>query len=544
MLMKGARAYIVLTLVFTALMSLPFLVEGAGWTALFGLVPLLEMEYISHRDGTRHFWLWSYLALVLWNAVTTWWVGNATVGGAVFAVLANALQMELVFAAFRFVRRRTGGAFPYIFLAAAWIAWERYYLAAAEISWPWLVLGNAFAGTTSLAQWYEYTGHLGGSLWVWMSNLAIFDMLHFFRDGRWKAFNIPTKVFSVCSSAVFIIGPVVCSLALGAHLRGESVDPVDVVIVQPDFDPYQKFQSMSQAQQNDVFIDLAEKGLSEFPDDSPVLVLAPETFTGDIVTSRIPQSPTFRTFQEFLHRHGNANILFGASTYDVADYRTSILAREYGDMWLTSHNSAIMTDSTGRHDLFHKSKLVVGTELTPYPRFFVPLENLLGGDLMGKCVGQDEVTTLDFRACGKSYTLGSVICYESVYGEYCTQYVRKGAQLLAVITNDAWWGDSPGYRQHLNYSRLRAIETRRDIVRCANTGISAFIDRKGNITSASPWWERTVMTGKANLSDRETFFVRHGDFVGRISVFAAALLFLGALLRRGRNGNRKKEARR
>ncbi|MBQ4286017.1 MAG: apolipoprotein N-acyltransferase, partial [Bacteroidales bacterium] len=124
--------------------------------------------------------------------------------------------------------------------------------------------------------------------------------------------------------------------------------------------------------------------------------------------------------------------------------------------------------------------------------------------------------------------VGCAICYESVYGEYCTGYVRSGARLLTVITNDAWWGDTPGYSQHLSYSSLRAIETRRDIARCANTGISAIIDQRGRILERSPWWEMSVIRGTVNLSDRQTFFVRYGDIPGRISVLV--FLLLAALL--------------
>ncbi len=109
--------------------------------------------------------------------------------------------------------------------------------------------------------------------------------------------------------------------------------------------------------------------------------------------------------------------------------------------------------------------------------------------------------------------------------------MKSGARALCVITNDAWWGDTPGYRQHLSYSCLRAIETRRDIARCANTGISGFIDQRGDILSRSGWWVAAHMEGQIHLSDRETFFVRHGDIVGRICVFASLLLLLALMVR-------------
>jgi apolipoprotein N-acyltransferase len=104
--------------------------------------------------------------------------------------------------------------------------------------------------------------------------------------------------------------------------------------------------------------------------------------------------------------------------------------------------------------------------------------------------------------------------------------------MLAVITNDAWWGDTPGYRQHLSYASLRAIETRRWIARCGNTGISAIIDPSGRVVSQSSWWEPETLSGKVGLSERQTFFVSHGDFVGRICTLMFLLILLGTIVRR------------
>ena len=140
---------------FAVLMSVPFIVPHTGFLALAGFLPLLMMDRIATMNGTRHFWAWHYLSFVLWNAFTTFWVCNATVGGGIFAVLANSFQMSVIFGLFRFSRKRFTGALPYVFLAAAWIAWERAYF-DVDISWPWLVLGNAFAGSVKSVQWYEY----------------------------------------------------------------------------------------------------------------------------------------------------------------------------------------------------------------------------------------------------------------------------------------------------------------------------------------------------------------------------------------------------
>ena len=476
-------------LTFAILMSVPFLVPHLGWVALFGFVPLLVMDAAADTHKVRHFFWYHYAAFVLWNAFTTFWVCNATVGGGIFAVLANALQMSVVWALFRLSKKRFGGFLPYVFLAVLWIAWERWYLTGAQISWPWLVLGNAFARTTRCVQWYEYTGALGGSLWIWASNLCLFAIVRGLLEGSWYRMTFKARVALPVVTLLVLAAPFVISSRIYRHYDEVSEGTLDVVIAQPDFDPYQKFVSMSQSQQTVILLDLLRQGLAALPDSTaPVLLLAPETFTSDIVIGRESQSPTWQRFQAFLQAHPQANLLFGASTIEVLgpEKGRSHTARRLRDgNWFESHNTAFITDATDRCEAFQKSKLVVGVEMMPYPALFARIDDALGG-VMGRCIGQDSVTTLHF--CPDAATdipLGCAVCYESVYGEYCTQYVKAGARALVVITNDAWWGDTPGYRQHLSYACLRAIETRRDIARCANTGISGFIDQRGEILSRS-----------------------------------------------------------
>jgi apolipoprotein N-acyltransferase len=185
-----------------------------------------------------------------------------------------------------------------------------------------------------------------------------------------------------------------------------------------------------------------------------------------------------------------------------------------------------MVNGSGRTEIFHKNKLVVAVEKTPYPAIFCPIDDKLGG-VMGRCIGQGDAEVLHVTSNNTGSTpVGCAICYESVYGEYYTDYVRKGAKAMTIITNDAWWGDTPGYRQHLSYASLRAIETRRAIARCANTGISAIISPAGEIIQPTPWWEPAVIKGQIPLREDITFYVSHGDIVGRICNFVFWLLFL------------------
>ena len=527
-----------LVMLFAVMMSVPFLVPHTGFIALFGIVPLLCMDRIATLTEKKRVWIYHYSAFVLWNAITTFWVCNATVGGGIFAVLANSLQMSTIFGLFRLSKKKFTGTLPYIFLMVTWIAWERFYF-DAEISWPWLVLGNSFARTTWAIQWYEFTGSLGGSLWIWLTNLGIFGLLVSLSDGSWSTWNMKAKSAAVIGMTALLIAPPAISGAIGKEYKDSmhAEEMLDVLIVQPNIDPYNKFQALTQAQQNAILEGMITKELEYRKNDStaaPLLVLTPETFTSDIIVGQYERSRTWRRFTALLESYPNVNMLFGASAYDYINSQEapSYTARDLGHgLWVESHNSALMIDGSRRTEIFHKSKLVVAVEHTPYPRFFCPIDNMLGG-VMGRCVGQDEITLLNVEDIeGHKTPIGCAVCYESVYGEYYTDYIRKGARAMTIITNDAWWGDTPGYRQHLSYASLRAIETRRAIARCANTGISAIISPSGEIMQPTPWWEQAVIKGQIPLRDDITFFVSHGDITGRVCSFIHWLLLLALIVR-------------
>lgn len=579
------------------LMSLPYLLPGCGFIMLFALLPLLALERVMYLGKARGFFLYAWLGFSLWNFITTFWVCNATLGGGIFTGFANAFKMALIFQLFHWSRRHLRGILPWLFLASMWIAWEKIYF-DSPIPWPWLIFGNAFAGSIHLVQWYEFTGTLGGSLWVWASNLGLFGLMTAFSDGRWfTRFNAKARVASVTALVLTLTGPMLLSAVLWFAWRPQEEGSLDVLISQPDFDPYMKFELYSQREQNAVLEEqmrtslgasrsdavpalladtAARSALPAVPAGSPLadaappcaplaptLILAPETFTSSLWLPEPREDATVRHFASVLEDYPGATLLMGASTYEwiESEGRPSDTARRLRDgLWYESHNSALSFNAGARRlDMYHKSRLVPATESTPFPSILGRFDDEVLGGVLARCVGQDEPSLLycyapevppadsvrktaasdsvswtaaaDSLQRRKDIPLAPVICYESIFGDYCRGYVQKGAQALCIITNDAWWGNTPGYRQHLDYARLRAVETRRDIARSANTGISAFINQRGEITARTHWWTREVLQGRLALSTRQTFFVRHGDITGRAATFLFLLLLALWLVR-------------
>ena len=168
-----------------------------------------------------------------------------------------------------------------------------------------------------------------------------------------------------------------------------------------------------------------------------------------------------------------------------------------------------------------------------------PLENFainLGGT--SGSLGSQAYRTVFKDGSGPG--LAPVICYESVYGDFITEYIREGAGIICILTNDGWWDDTPGYRQHLAYAKLRAIECRRPVVRCANTGISCFIEPDGTILRQTAYWEAAVLSAAVTPATVLTFFVRYGDVLAYLCLTVSVLLLISAMyvvLRRPRASN-------
>ena len=163
----------------------------------------------------------------------------------------------------------------------------------------------------------------------------------------------------------------------------------------------------------------------------------------------------------------------------------------------------------------------------------------LGGTVASLGTGPERLVFSNSYNKGK---MAPIICYESIYGEFVTEYVKNGANFLGIMTNDSWWGVSEGHRQLLSYAKLRAIETRREIARAANSGISAHINALGEIEEDTIYGDKTALFAKINLYEGETFYVKAGDFLSRLSIFSLGFLLFYWLWERYQKRNKKSTA--
>ncbi len=498
-----------------------------------GLVPLLWVEeqiYLRKQNGSRQrLSPFSYLAFLTFNAITTWWVCHASVGGGIAAIVFNSAFMAGVWQLYHFTKRKVGRRESWFALIFYWIAFESIHL-TWELTWPWLTFGNGLANATALVQWYEYTGTLGGSTWILVVNLLVFELVRW-----WKSSEKPTKVRNRLAAALILtlVVPMAASLSIFASYE-EQGEKVDVLVLQPNIDPYNdKFGAMTPEQQLDKMLQLADPLL----DDRVEYVVGPETALPSTVWEDHPNNTgTFTQLQYFVREHSYLNVIIGMNSAKVfePDQPLPAAVRKFskGDKYFEKYNTAVQFDRNEQPIFYHKSKLVPGVERMPYPSIFKFLGDFaidLGGT--SGSMGTQKERTVYFDPDRPTLGVAPVICYESIFGEYVTDYIRNGAKLIFIVTNDGWWEDTPGYKQHLAYGRLRAIECRRSIARSANTGISCFINQRGDVSQATGWWVPAAIRETILANDEETVYVKYGDYLARVALLVSALLVLLTIVR-------------
>ena len=498
-----------------------------------GFVPLLLVErQIRLSDIKWKKWSvfgYSYLSFVIWNFITTNWLQYADVFGASFAILVNSMLMSLLMVTYHSIAKRATLNISLLFLMCLWMAFEKLHL-GWDFSWPWLNLGNGFSEYYKWIQWYEFTGTFGGTLWVWLVNILIYKLI--------LKFHLQKTLKSVRANGFIILALIILPILISSTIfytytiEGKQMN---VIALQPNIDPYSEKYNVPNEDIADLLLKLTATKINPQTD----LVVAPETvFADNVKIHKLDNAYFKRKLDVYISEHPNINILTGISFVNFITDKALVKKQSNfhkNGFWYDDYNSAMLLNIKDSVQLYHKSKLVVGVETLPYQDILKPLIGDfmidLGGTLAMKTT-QDERTA--FLTSNPSFRVGPIICYESVYGEFVTGYVRNGATVLAIITNDAWWGETQGHKQHLSLARLRAIETRRDIVRSANTGISALINAKGDITSSLPYGTQGALSGKITANEKITFYTWAGDYIARIAIFVALFIFLITMFRKSK----------
>jgi apolipoprotein N-acyltransferase len=471
----------------------------SGLVLLFSFVPVFliaQTEIPEYgRFGERLMFIRLLPAFAIFNIVSIAWVRIVGVPLLVTAITANTFLMTFTFWLAWLVRRRAGAVVGNVAYITFWLTME--YL-TNHVSWfsPWLNLGNSMAAEPDLIQWYEFTGVAGGTLWILITNLSITSII----KKAPRRSILQTSVATLALLLLLIALPLKISNTIAAGITEPDIPPEEVLIIQPCIDPYSEKFSIPVTDQISKVLSLAGSRVTK----KTRWIIAPETIIPVAVPiDSLNTNTHIATIASFLQQYPNAIFIAGAVT------SSNPPANQL-------HNSALLISSGGTQGIYHKSKLVPGIEGSF--KGIISVLQFLFPDLGNSSGGYTGIKDQPLMASSQGSTpIAPIICFESAFGGYVARFVRKGAQIVTIITNDGWWKGTLGYYQHLNFSRLRAIETRRPVIRAANTGISAIINSRGEITNLTEWWEEATILATVSPSDTITFYTRNGDLIMRIA---------------------------
>ncbi len=519
------KQYISYSLISGLLLWLGFPAPGQSYLLLFAFVPLLvvERDISLHHGGVkkREVFKFTLTTMVTWNIMCTYWIANSSLIAGIAAILINSLLMTLPFLLGHVLRHRMP-KLQYAPLVCLWLSFE-YLHFNWDLAWPWLTLGNGFASMHSLVQWYDMLGALGGSFWIWCCNIAIF---RFWNDYEKRTLK---KWWSYIPNVLIIIIPILVSLFQYYSFKESDVS-LDVVCMQPNIEPHYEDGTKGNIQILEECMEMASAVL----DTNTNYILFPEATFGRVDAGYLEKNDIVNAFRMISGMEfPDVAILAGVSGHKQLDASHADLS--------TTRMSVIQGDSIYYHifngayhihkqkeDLYYKSKLVIGAEYMPFSKQLGFLDSWvsgMGGTMKGFAKQEAKVTLSN-----GTYNVAPIICYEQDFGGFLRRHIKNGAQWMAIITKDGWWGDTGGHKQHLEFARLRAIEYRRSIARAANTGTSCFINPRGDISDATSYGEKAVIKQQISLNSKMTNYARMGDMVGRLAAFLSALFIMNAFV--------------
>lgn len=505
--------------------------SGLAWTdwcpglvLLIGFTPffLIEHHISENRDRyTRNaFFIFLIPGFVVFCLITLGWIRAVSMVATLTVIITLSFMMSFSLWAASVVKMKKGIFAGWLSFAAFWLTFEFIFLSFDLLS-PWVNLGNGLAKDIRFIQWYEITGTSGGTLWIITSNLLLSSIM----TGALTKTIKRNRLIIIWLSVIII--PSLASLYRYETIKPSDNSGTEILIVQPNMDPFTEKFTIPFKKQVEKVISMA---LPEITGETKWLV-TPETTVDDPVNERNLQGDKYiRMMKSVVMDNPGLCIVTGMVTFKSSvadtDFSTSISDTVQPMQNTDIYNSSLLIDAGSRVGIYHKKKLVAGFETGFFPAVAKLLDRVLpqlGGSSRNYSKDKE---IINFRHPITNDSAAPIICFESVFGKHVAGFVKKGANMLFIITNDGWWNNTNGYTQHLYYASLRAIETRRPVARAANTGISCFIDIRGKITATTGWWTNETLRGNIVPEKRITPYVRYGDYIFYAGVIISLLIIV------------------
>ncbi len=487
-----------LLVLFSALLfSFAFPPSPFGFLAYFALVPLLSvLQGISPKQAFK----WGYLFGVITNVMILYWIIWQTFYGEYF-VLPGSIGAYLILALYPAVwcwllkLISTRWRHSLIIAPFLWVGLE-YLRGLGQVGFPWLDIGYTQTGYLPMIQFASITGIQGISFWIVALNVLVYLLL---KSKKTRAAR----------------GLLIVVLVLIPYLYGRKVmnkenssETVKVALIQGNIDPNIKWDPQFLDYSFQVYDSLSKEAAKAKPD----VIIWPET----AAPCYLEKEPVYLSKVEKLSQELNTDLIVGTDDYYVVG----------PERYVFYNSSFWISPDYGLKEKYYKMQLVPFAERIPYSgsmRIFEEIE-------LGQANFSPGIDYTLFQT--REGNFPTLICYEIAFPDLVRQFVKHGADFIANITNDAWFGRTAGPYQHASMSIMRAVENRISIARCANTGISLTVDPYGRILEKASLFKTTNLVSEIPKRSETTFFTRHGPWLGKLCLLVSLLTGITISLKR------------
>ncbi len=502
------------------LLGLSFPPIPLPYLIFIGLVPYFFI--LEKLKGFGEINRFTYYTAFIFNLVTLYWVGSWTPDADTFLMIAgtalmffNPILFLIPSTLFYFSKKIIPSKYSFWLFPLFWVFYE-YAYSITEFRFPWLTLGNSLPYFSQFVQIADIIGVYGLSLFILYINISIYS---FFKVYLLKN-KIDFKLLFI-TLILFLIPMVYGVIKIDSYKPSGKY--VKVGLIQPNLNPWKKWEAGSLDKQLDLYLALSDSAVQKGAE----LIVWPETALPVYLLSG-RYGKELATIKEFLNKRnvalitGMPNVKFYFDSTKAPDDAKPV---KNSKALYTSYNSILgFNPHKDFVQTYGKIKLVPFGEKIPYVEDFPLLGKWIKWNvgISSWNTGRDTVV-MNFNLPDIKLHVGAIVCIESIYPGFVAQFVKRGADLIAVVTNDSWYGNSSGPYQHKEISVLRAVENRRTVVRAANGGISCIINPLGKTVKATGMFRRTYLTGKAGINKEKTFYTQNPLLIPYITVFVVVL---------------------
>ncbi|MFC1606339.1 apolipoprotein N-acyltransferase [Candidatus Latescibacterota bacterium] len=463
---------------------------GLGYFAFAALIPLFT---VLRNTSPARVLLWSFVAGFVFHCITMFWMQRITWAGMLCAIPILSFFFALPFAVSSIVYKRFPRlGFAVLPFAVAGVEWIRSF---DVLAFPWMVLGNSQSAYPFFTQFADITSVYGISAWIVAVNISMYTLIGKKTVRTWLFFT-----------ALFVL-PITYSL-LTIHRGSSDSEEITVALIQGNVMPEEKWRSDLEYWNVNLYCTMSADAMEHEPD----LIVWPETATPVYLL----ENPLYRHKVQALVDTIGVPVLTGMPSVDFST----------GETW---NSAGLFLPQEKIVQRYKKLHLVPFGEAIPFNTIFPALRKLNLGQANWETGTDPVVFRSDFVP-----PFATLICFESIFPDLVQRFVKQGLEFLVVITNDVWFGPGTAPEQHAMISTFRAIESHKPVIRCANTGISMLIDPYGRVLKQTKAFERTTLVGTITPSNRQTFYMRHGNLFSFASTIFTLICLLMSLLKKYR----------